>query len=305
MGLRVRRSGGGLVAQCPAHEDDSPSLSISEGDDGRALVYCHAGCLFADVLAALGLEPSDAFAESPLTGPKGPTQLRAEVDAEALLQRMALRDSEGEGYLDDRGLLIDPLPSGVVRFNLGRTGNPFVDMAAKKGFRIVFAVRGPGARVESLSFRHVGSGAGWNGEVKTKLCLKGAATVGVAIARPEVGFLATTDPEFLRDEVILCEGGTDWLAATKANDLGAIEREVEPAWVLGCVGASNAASVVKAFAPVIAGRVLRLWFDNDEAGRKASETAAGVAIDIGARAVKRYTPPDKDVANGMKQAVRP
>ena len=40
----AKRSGKGWVAQCPAHEDRNPSLSITEGDDGRALVNCHAGC---------------------------------------------------------------------------------------------------------------------------------------------------------------------------------------------------------------------------------------------------------------------
>ncbi len=36
----------------PAHEDQNPSLSISEGDDGRALLKCHAGCATEDVVAA-------------------------------------------------------------------------------------------------------------------------------------------------------------------------------------------------------------------------------------------------------------
>ena len=35
---------------------------MTEGHDGRALIYCHAGCSFETVMAALGLEASDAFA---------------------------------------------------------------------------------------------------------------------------------------------------------------------------------------------------------------------------------------------------
>lgn len=53
-----------LTALCPAHEDRSPSLSCSEGDDGRALVHCWAGCTVNEVCAALDLEIKDLFAES-------------------------------------------------------------------------------------------------------------------------------------------------------------------------------------------------------------------------------------------------
>ncbi len=52
-------------ARCPAHDDSSPSLSISEGGDGRALLFCHAGCDTTSVLAALNLTPQDLFDETP------------------------------------------------------------------------------------------------------------------------------------------------------------------------------------------------------------------------------------------------
>lgn len=47
-------------AQCPAHEDRAPSLSVT-GTEGQTLVYCHAGCQTADVLAALDLAAADLF----------------------------------------------------------------------------------------------------------------------------------------------------------------------------------------------------------------------------------------------------
>ena len=40
----ARRAGNGWSARCPVHDDRRASLSVSEGDDGRALVKCHAGC---------------------------------------------------------------------------------------------------------------------------------------------------------------------------------------------------------------------------------------------------------------------
>ena len=40
------------MARCPSHEDDKPSLSLTERD-GRILVKCHAGCAQSAVIAAL------------------------------------------------------------------------------------------------------------------------------------------------------------------------------------------------------------------------------------------------------------
>lgn len=60
----VRRSGEGWSACCPGHEDNRASLSLAEGDDGRALIFCHAGCDMADIVAALGLEVSDLFPDT-------------------------------------------------------------------------------------------------------------------------------------------------------------------------------------------------------------------------------------------------
>lgn len=48
------------VAQCPAHDDGRPSLSVADGD-GQALLYCFAGCGTAEVLAALDMAARDLF----------------------------------------------------------------------------------------------------------------------------------------------------------------------------------------------------------------------------------------------------
>lgn len=49
---------------CPGHDDSTPSLSVSEGRDGRVLVKCRAGCTVNEVLEALGLEIGDLFEQS-------------------------------------------------------------------------------------------------------------------------------------------------------------------------------------------------------------------------------------------------
>jgi putative DNA primase/helicase len=60
-GCRCKRSGDGYQAQCPAHEDRNPSLSISVAADGKVLLKCHVGCSFESIVSALGLELRDLF----------------------------------------------------------------------------------------------------------------------------------------------------------------------------------------------------------------------------------------------------
>ena len=60
----VRRSGSRWTARCPAHEDRHASLSVGEGNDGRVLIRCHAGCAVDAIVAALGLELRDLFTDT-------------------------------------------------------------------------------------------------------------------------------------------------------------------------------------------------------------------------------------------------
>jgi 5S rRNA maturation endonuclease (ribonuclease M5) len=78
----------GRTAQCPAHEDRAPSLSIGQRKDGNGVVLnCHAGCAPEDVVAALGLAMQDLFDE-PMEQPVRP-QVVAEYP-----------------YVDERGQLL-------------------------------------------------------------------------------------------------------------------------------------------------------------------------------------------------------
>ena len=96
----VRGTGRGRwIARCPGHADRSPSLSLTEGDDGRILLFCHAGCGAADIVAAVGLDLRDLFPPRPgstcdLTGRDGHRQARmpgglTAREATALLARDA------------------------------------------------------------------------------------------------------------------------------------------------------------------------------------------------------------------------
>jgi hypothetical protein len=56
---RVTKSGAGHMARCPAHEDRTASLSVREGDDGKILLFCQAGCETKRVLEKLSLTFAD------------------------------------------------------------------------------------------------------------------------------------------------------------------------------------------------------------------------------------------------------
>lgn len=60
------QSGGGLMAQCPAHPDGNPSLSVQwkpkDGTrDSGTVLHCFAGCEVSDILREIGLRMADLF----------------------------------------------------------------------------------------------------------------------------------------------------------------------------------------------------------------------------------------------------
>lgn len=117
--LRGRRKrGGGFMVRCPAHDDRTPSLSVDDGDDGRILVKCFAGCDGRDVLAALkkldllperdgkprSLSPKSALARAPIEPHRGALEIWRESEP-----------AEGtavERYLRRRGITI-PIPPTI------------------------------------------------------------------------------------------------------------------------------------------------------------------------------------------------
>ena len=63
--FQAKRVGAGYMAQCPAHEDRNPSLSIVE-KVGRILLKCQAGCETREVLGSAGLTFEDLREEPKL-----------------------------------------------------------------------------------------------------------------------------------------------------------------------------------------------------------------------------------------------
>lgn len=63
---KVKGSKGRWTACCPAHGDKSPSLAITQLDDGRILLKCFAGCSAFEVVGSLGMDMQDLFPKDDL-----------------------------------------------------------------------------------------------------------------------------------------------------------------------------------------------------------------------------------------------
>lgn len=76
---------GHWIARCPAHDDRSPSLSISETADGKVLLHCFTGCSYESLLSALGIDRTQSF--TPRYVPVKKAIEDKPIDARAMWQR--------------------------------------------------------------------------------------------------------------------------------------------------------------------------------------------------------------------------
>ena len=58
---KVKGGKGRWTACCPAHEDRSPSLAVTETDDGRILLKCFGGCSVQEIVSSIGMDMGDLF----------------------------------------------------------------------------------------------------------------------------------------------------------------------------------------------------------------------------------------------------
>ena len=79
---KVRQTKAGQwTALCAAHPDKTPSLRISEAEDGKLLLKCWAGCSVTEITAAVGLEMRDLFPDSDIKPPRsGPSRDAIELE---------------------------------------------------------------------------------------------------------------------------------------------------------------------------------------------------------------------------------
>lgn len=109
--------------ECPVHDDHNPSVKVTDGEKG-VVIYCHAGCNTADIVAALGLKTEDLFNEESHQPSHGSPQSRRD---RKIVARYEYRDGMGNpvftkrrfepkdfdlGY-EDNGRWVFGLPKGV------------------------------------------------------------------------------------------------------------------------------------------------------------------------------------------------
>lgn len=112
------------TARCPAHEDKRPSLSLRDGDGGRLLLHCFAGCDYRDIIAAFELRSGSATRSNAYRiETKAPGTERSTAGLINLIwsQTLPICGTHGERYLRARSIT-GPLPP-KLRFH-GRLRHP-------------------------------------------------------------------------------------------------------------------------------------------------------------------------------------
>ena len=185
----AKKIGRGWLASCPlpghgqGHGDKNPSLSISDGDDGKPLFKCHSGCDQHELFAAIrdyGLLP-DIEIRDPLASIKPLPALQAPVlehewvyvdeygDPLFVKQRFKTNTAKGKDYK-----LVSIGPDGAKRYSMSGTRlvpYRFPELLnAKTAGRTIFLTEGEKAADALVSIgviatsAHAGSGS-WPEEI--------------------------------------------------------------------------------------------------------------------------------------------
>ena len=114
--LEARAAGRGKwKARCPAHPDRSPLLSIPEGQGGRVLLHCWAGCETETVLATLGLSMRDLFNEAPMSPRARAEARRLKAEREAGDREQARTERRANCLYRRLVCVVDSLGSSLAR----------------------------------------------------------------------------------------------------------------------------------------------------------------------------------------------
>ncbi len=277
-----KRSGGGYSVRCCCHDDSSPSLSVKVGDDGKLLVYCHAGCESVDVLREIdrllggGARKLFEFTRT----------VNDQSDKQRSINRV-WKESRGtiEGDLvwtylvESRKLPLDSIPEDL-RFH---PDLPYYENSDDKPALIgrypamVAAVRDVDGRLVTLHRTYLNHDARkLEGRQAKKLMPSASGVKGCAIRLGTVG-----------DVVVVAEGIETALAASVLSGL--------PAWcALNAVGVASLVVSESVCKVVVAA-------DRGEVGEKAAEALAGRMLRAG-KVVELVVAPEDDWASMLEDS---
>jgi hypothetical protein len=256
-------------ALCPAHDDHTPSLSITEKRDGMILFNCQSrGCSQAEVIAALasrGLWPfaHRAGSASTETEPAIDGPIQPDPAATALwAQSVPAPETKVQAYLRSRGLLVDPPPS--LRFcshYIYRPGDGAPSMILPA---MVAALQAPDRQVIAVQVTALDRLEDRKYADKNSRRVHGAQGTGAVRLAPA------------GEKLGIAEGIEDALGAMQLTGI--------PCWA--CLGAARMHRVE--FPTTV--EEVHIFADDDDAGRRSSERTAELQLAVGRRVIIRRPP---------------
>ncbi|WP_208000044.1 DUF7146 domain-containing protein [Bartonella saheliensis] len=261
------------TARCPAHDDQLPSLSLSNGYDGRLLLYCYAGCSFKEIIQALrrigllGKQAYDhtlSFSKQFCTDLKR-TKQKAERAKKIWQQSQPIKDTLAETYLRMRGITCE-LPADL-RFH-DKCPHPLGMILPA----LVALIKGAGSFAIHRTFLQAN---GCKIDQKPAKAMLGAVMGGAV-------HLSQDNPEHL----VICEG-----IETGLSLLSGLLSEPVNVWA-----SLSTSGMMRVNFPRTKGR-LTIAMDGDDAGRKAGFTLAKRAYSQGFEVFMMQAPKGMDFNN--------
>jgi len=259
--LKGRRNGNGWLVCCPCPNhgkgrgDKSPSLSVADGDDGRLLLRCFAGCDFLSILDEMKyrgiVDASNVLNHSPAARVEPKPDDAPNPDALKLwIAASPARGSVVAEYLERRGIALQPPASLRCR----------ADIPA-----MIAAVQRPDGKIvaiQSLRLTHEGAKASLLTPRLTTGCL-GDGAVRLGPADKVLGLAEGVETAL---SAMQLTGVTVWASLGSAR----LHRVELPAEV----------------------KEVHVFVDNDDPGRVAAKRTADVHTRAGRTVYLRY-PPDQ------------
>jgi putative DNA primase/helicase len=254
--LKGHPSGNGWVAKCPCHDDRKPSLSIKEGEDGRLLMNCFAGCgcEFTDIIDALrdrGIIGADKLGRGrralTYVAP-APTEHKPNAQASWLWKdSVPLRGTPAQNYLERRGITIMP-PS--LRYHAGSSA-------------MLAGIQRPDGKLVSVQSTFI-TARGEKAPVETPRMTRGE----------------------LRDGAVRLAAAAEVMGLAEGTETGlsAMVMSRVPVWV--SLGSKRMDGVVLPERV----REVHIFGDNDQPGHDAAHRAADAHHRAGRRVVMRFPP---------------